>query len=109
MSIVNLTDSNYENEVLKADIPVLVDFWAEWCRPCLNLMPIFEEIAKEMEGKVKFAKMNVEGQESPTQLKVKGLPTLYFYIGGEIKAQTYGSKTKSELLEFINSSLAEDS
>ena len=107
MSIINVTDLDFAAEVLESDLPVLVDFWAQWCQPCKMIAPILEEVASEMTGKVKFVKMDVDGQETPISYKVRGIPALYLFINGELKAQAH-SLSKSELISFINDSIAQE-
>jgi thioredoxin 1 len=98
---VILNDQNFEAEVLKSDVPVLVDFWAPWCGPCKILGPIVEELAKDMEGKpVKVAKMNVdESQEIPQKYGIMSIPTLMIFKGGEVVDQMVGVTPKDTLAE----------
>jgi len=102
-----LTDANFEKEVLKADVPVLVDFWAPWCGPCKIYGPIIEEVAKEMEGKkVKIAKMNVdESQEYPGKYGVMSIPTSIIFKGGEPVEQMVGVQAKEKLVEKLQKHL----
>lgn len=109
MSIISVTDSDFESEVLKNELPVIVDFWAEWCQPCKMLAPVFEEVAQELSGKVVFAKMNVDGQDTPANYRVRGIPALYIFQNGELKSQTHGALSKSDLLAFIQESIGTDS
>lgn len=98
-NIAILTDSNFDQEVLKASTPVLVDFWAEWCGPCKMISPILDEIADETAGKLKVAKVNVDQcQEVAARFQVRAIPTLLFFKNGEVKDQIVGMKSKSELL-----------
>ena len=94
-----ITDQNFEEEVLKADVPVLVDFWAPWCGPCQQLGPIVEELAKDNEGKnVKIYKMNIdENSETPSKYGVMSIPTIIFFKGGEPVEQMMGVQTKEVL------------
>jgi thioredoxin 1 len=98
---VILNDQNFEAEVLKSDVPVLVDFWAPWCGPCKILGPIVEELAKDMEGKpVKIAKMNVdESQDIPAKYGIMSIPTLMIFKGGEVVDQMVGVTAKDTLVE----------
>jgi thioredoxin 1 len=98
---VILNDQNFESEVLKSDVPVLVDFWAPWCGPCKILGPIVEELAKDMEGKpVKIAKMNVdESREIPERYGIMSIPTLMIFKGGEVVDQMVGVTPKDTLAE----------
>jgi thioredoxin 1 len=104
MSTIDITDQNFETEVLKDSSPVLVDFWAEWCGPCKMLAPIIEEIANEKTGSLKVAKFNVDDyQEVPSQYGVKSIPTLMLFKGGELIGSKTGVQPKSTLVEWIDS------
>ena len=106
MSTHKVTDSSFEADVLKSTEPVVVDFWAEWCGPCKMIGPSLEEIAKEMHGKVKIVKMNVdENQEVPGKLGIRGIPTLMLFKDGKLAAQKVGAAPKSELTKWISSAL----
>ncbi len=99
---VTVTKSNFEQEVLNSDIPVLVDFWASWCGPCMMLSPIIEEIAKENAGKIKVCKINVDQEpELATEFGIMSIPTLYVFKNGEITANSLGYKPKDEILAMI--------
>lgn len=98
-----IKDSEFENEVKNAQTPVLVDFYAEWCGPCRQLGPVLEEISKEMGGKIKILKMNIdEAPETPTNYGVRGVPTMMMFKNGEVVATKVGTMTKSKLTEWIN-------
>ena len=100
MAVV-LTKENFEQEVLKADKPVLVDFWAEWCGPCQMMLPVIEELAKE-QTEIKVCKVNVDEQmELARQYRVMSIPTFLVFKNGKIIAQTLGAKPKEKLLELI--------
>ena len=100
MAVV-LTKENFEQEVLKADKPVLVDFWAEWCGPCQMMLPVIEELAKE-QTEIKVCKVNVDEQmELARQYRVMSIPTFLVFMNGEIIAQTLGAQPKEKLLELI--------
>lgn len=102
MSSIAVTDTNFENEVLQAESPVLVDFWAEWCGPCKALSPIVDELANDMEGKVKVVKINIdEAPEAPSKYGVRGIPTLMIFKGGEVIDTKTGGMPKSTLSEWI--------
>ena len=95
---INVNDINFEQEVLKSDIPVLVDFWAEWCMPCKMVAPAVEAIAKEYAGRLKVCKLNVdEGPQTSSAYNVTGIPTLALFKNGEIANKVIGVLPKSEL------------
>ena len=106
MTTNNTTDENFEKEVLKADKPALVDFWAEWCGPCKQLSPILEEISNEMGDKVFFAKHNIDEQPNmPMKYGVRGIPTMLIFKDGELKATKVGATTKSNIVSWIKENL----
>ena len=106
MATKNVTDENFETEVLKADKPALVDFWAEWCGPCKQLSPILEEISNEMSDQVFFVKHNIDEQPNmPTKYGVRGIPTMLLFKGGELKATKVGSTTKSNIVSWIKENI----
>ncbi len=99
---INLTSENFEDEVLKSEKPVLVDFWASWCGPCKMIAPIFEELAEEYKDKLKFGKVNVDEQASlAVKFRVTSIPTLILFKNGEITKTSVGFCSKSELEEMI--------
>ena len=103
MSVLNVTDKNFDQEVLKSDLPVLVDFWAEWCGPCRMVSPIVDEIAEELQGKLKVVKVNVdEAQDLAGNYQVMSIPTLLIFKDGEIVEQIVGAMSKDQLLKKIN-------
>lgn len=103
MSVIHLTSENFEQEVLKSDIPVLVDFWADWCGPCKRLGPIVEEAANEV-ADVKICKVNIDEEDSlALKYRVMSIPTLILFKNGEKAATSVGAISKSELMEFIRS------
>jgi len=104
--MINLTKDNFDQEVKSSEIPVVVDFWAEWCAPCKMLMPILEELEKEISGKVKIAKVNIdEAKELAEQFQVMSIPTLIFFKGGEVVDQNVGALPKEALLSKIQEKL----
>jgi thioredoxin 1 len=101
-----VTDSTFDSDVLKSSEPVVVDFWAEWCGPCRMIGPSLEEIASEMKGKVKIAKLNID--ENPAvaeKLGIRSIPTLMMFKDGKLSAQKTGAAPKSELVRWINASV----
>jgi thioredoxin 1 len=102
--IVQLTDSNFEEEVLKSEVPVLVDYWAEWCGPCKMIAPVLDEIASEYHGKVKIAKLNIDDNpQTPPRYGIRGIPTLMLFKAGDVEATKVGAVSKSQLTAFIDS------
>jgi thioredoxin 1 len=97
-----VNDTNFEAEVLKADGPVLVDFWAEWCGPCKQLSPVIDELAKDLSGKVKVVKINIdEAPNAPTKYGVRGIPTLMIFKGGQVVDTRVGGAPKGQLQDWI--------
>lgn len=106
MATVSVTDATFESEVLQSDIPVVVDFWAEWCGPCKQIGPALEELSSEYDGKVKIAKVNVdENMESPAKLGVRSIPALFMFKDGEVVSNKVGGGPKTELQDWINNAL----
>ena len=104
--IVHVTDASFEEEVLKAQGPVLVDYWAEWCGPCKMIAPILDEVAREYDGKLKVAKLNIDQNEAtPPKFGIRGIPTLMIFKNGNIEATKVGALSKSQLAAFIDSNL----
>lgn len=104
--VMTATDSNFENEVIKSNQPVLVDFWAEWCGPCRMIAPMIDELANEYNGKVKIAKMNVDENPSiPGKFQIRGIPTLLMFKGGQLVGQLVGAHQKSAIAEMIKKTL----
>ncbi|MFU8764760.1 MAG: thioredoxin TrxA [Haliea sp.] len=100
--IVHVSDASFDTDVLNADIPVLVDFWAEWCGPCKMIAPILDEIATEYAGKVKVCKVDVDANpEIPPKFGIRGIPTLILFKGGSAEATKVGALSKSQLVDFI--------
>ena len=105
-NIQQVTDDTFESEVLQAQSPVLVDYWAEWCGPCKAIAPTLEEVAKEYSGKLKVAKVNVdENQEVPRKYGIRGIPTLMLFKNGNIEATKVGALSKSQLTAFLDSNI----
>ncbi len=101
-----VVDTNFETEVLQSSLPVLVDFWAEWCGPCRMLSPVVDEVAKEYSGKIKVLKMNVdESNLTSAKLGVRAIPTLIIFKNGQAVARKAGQMTKPQLASFIDSNL----
>ena len=102
MSSVAVTDTNFEEEVLKSDKPVVVDYWAEWCGPCKQLSPVVDELANDMKDSVKIVKVNIdEAPEAPTKYGVRGVPTLMIFKDGQVVDTRVGGMPKSQLQEWI--------
>ncbi|HJK85053.1 MAG TPA: thioredoxin [Candidatus Megaira endosymbiont of Stentor roeselii] len=101
-----IKDNEFESEVINSKLPVLIDFWAEWCGPCRMLSPILDQLSEEMEGKVKIVKMNIdENPETPSKFGVRGIPTMLLFKEGKQIATKVGVQPKNALQEWINSSL----
>ena len=104
--IVYVSDANFESEVLQADGPVLVDYWADWCGPCKMIAPILDEIAGEYAGKIKIAKLNIdENPQTPPRYGIRGIPTLMLFKQGNVEATKVGAVSKSQLTAFIDSNI----
>jgi thioredoxin 1 len=106
-NIFHFTDTSFENDVLKSDMPVLVDFWAEWCAPCRMLSPTVELIATHYQGKIKVGKVNVdENMNIAQKYNVRGIPMLILFKGGEVKDQIVGNTSRDNIAKMIDRSLA---
>ncbi len=104
--VVHVSDESFEQEVLNADGPVLIDYWAEWCGPCKMIAPILDELAAEFGEKLKIAKLNIDDNpETPPKYNIRGIPTLMLFNHGSLEATKVGAVSKSQLVAFIEDSL----
>jgi thioredoxin 1 len=104
--IRHVTDDTFDPEVLKSETPVLVDYWAEWCGPCKSIAPILDEVAREYEGRLKVAKINVDqNQLTPAKFGIRGIPTLMLFKNGNVEATKVGAVSKSQLTAFLDSNI----
>ncbi len=105
-NIVHVTDASFEDDVLKSDVPVLVDFWAAWCGPCKMIAPILDEIATEHAGKLKVCKVDVDANNGiPAKFGIRGIPTLILFKNGNAEATKVGALSKTQLNEFIRAAV----
>ena len=106
MAIINVTDENFDTEVLKSSKPIIVDFWAEWCGPCKQIGPILEEISNEMSNEVVIAKHNIDQEpNTPTKYGIRGIPTMLLFKSGELKSTKVGATTKSNIVSWIKENI----
>jgi len=106
MAIINLTTSNFQDEVINSNVPVLVDFWAEWCGPCKMVAPVIHDLADEMEGKLKVGKVNIdEEQNLASNFHIMSIPTLMLFKNGQVVQQVVGALSKDQLISKIKSFL----
>lgn len=105
--VLHISDDTFEAEVLQSELPVLLDFWAPWCGPCKMIAPVLDQLAQELDGRVKIVKMNVdENREIPAQFGVRSIPTLVVFKNGQVVANRAGALPKPQLEAFINASIA---
>jgi len=103
MSTVKVTDESFDKDVLQAEAPVLVDFWAEWCGPCKQIAPALEQISDELSGLVTIAKLNIEeSPTTPSRYGVRGIPTMMLFKGGQMASMKVGAMPKQKILEWLN-------
>ena len=104
--ITHVTDDTFDSEVLKSDVPVLVDYWAEWCGPCKVIAPVLEEIAADYDGKMKVCKLDIDANEdTPPKYGIRGIPTLMLFKNGAVEATKVGALSKSQLTAFLDSNI----
>jgi thioredoxin 1 len=104
--IIHLSDETFKKEVLESPLPVLVDYWAEWCGPCKVIAPILDSLISEYDGKIRIAKLNIdENPQTPTKYGIRGIPTLMIFKGGNVESTKVGALSKSQLIAFIDSTI----
>ena len=104
--IQHVSDDSFESDVLNSEVPVLVDYWAEWCGPCKVIAPVLEEIATEYDGKMKVCKLDIDAnEETPPKYGIRGIPTLMLFKNGNVEATKVGALSKSQLTAFLDSNI----
>ena len=104
--IQHVSDESFDSDVLNSDVPVLVDYWAEWCGPCKVIAPVLEEIAAEYDGKIKVCKLDIDANEAtPPKYGIRGIPTLMLFKNGTVEATKVGALSKSQLTAFLDSNI----
>ncbi len=104
--IKHVSDATFDSEVIQSDVPVLVDYWAEWCGPCKMIAPVLEDVAKSYAGRLTVAKLDIDANPAvTTKYGIRGIPTLILFKGGEARAQKVGALSKSQLTAFVDSHL----
>ena len=104
--IQHVSDESFDSDVLKSDVPVLVDYWTEWCGPCKVIAPVLEEIASEYDGKMKVCKLDIDANEvTPPKYGIRGIPTLMLFKNGNVEATKVGALSKSQLTAFLDSNI----
>lgn len=105
-NVMHVTDTSFDKDVLQAGTPVLVDYWAEWCGPCKMIAPILEDVAKEYNGRLSVAKVDIDANQNiAAKYGIRGIPTLMLFKGGQVHAQKVGALSKTQLTSFIDSNL----
>jgi thioredoxin 1 len=105
-TIKHVSDATFESDVLQADKPVLVDFWAEWCGPCKMFAPVLDDVAKSYQDRLQVAKLDIDANpQTPSKYGIRGIPTVILYKGGQVHAQKVGALTKGQLTAFLDSNL----
>jgi thioredoxin 1 len=106
IDISHVSDDTFEAEVINSDVPVLVDYWAEWCGPCKVIAPVLEEIASEYDGKMKICKLDIDANDqTPPKYGIRGIPTLMLFKNGAVEATKVGAVSKSQLTAFLDSNI----